>query len=97
MLEGTLVRIDDERLSPKEAAMATQPTFDLPEGFETLSKEEQVEYVQRLWDRIASEQDSVPVPDWHREVLRQRLETRVPENDPSWEVIREDLTGDCDE
>jgi putative addiction module component (TIGR02574 family) len=44
-----------------------------PPGFEELSVEEQIEYVQMLWDYIASSPNNVPVPDWHKEILEERL------------------------
>lgn len=47
-----------------------------PPGFDELSVEEKVDYVQSLWDRIAADQQEVPVPEWHRAVLRQRLQDR---------------------
>jgi len=37
------------------------------------TQEEQIDYVQLLWERIAATPDQVPVPDWHREVLDERL------------------------
>jgi len=43
-----------------------------PPGFDDLSSEEQIAYVQSLWDLIAAKPDQVPVPDWHRQVIRER-------------------------
>jgi putative addiction module component (TIGR02574 family) len=45
-----------------------------PPGFDNLSIDERIEYVHSLWDRIAAKPGNVPVPDWHREVIRERLE-----------------------
>jgi putative addiction module component (TIGR02574 family) len=45
-----------------------------PPGFDELSPEEKIAYVEALWNRIATREDDVPVPDWHREVLAERLE-----------------------
>jgi putative addiction module component (TIGR02574 family) len=42
-----------------------------PSGFDALTIEEQIDYVQSLWDHIAAR--PIPVPDWHREVLAERL------------------------
>jgi len=42
--------------------------------FDDMSVPEQIEHVQQLWDRIAQRQDRVPVPDWHRVELRDRLQ-----------------------
>jgi len=44
-----------------------------PPGFDALSIDEQIDYVQSLWDHIAARPEDVPVPDWHREILAERL------------------------
>ena len=44
-----------------------------PPGFDALSVDEQIDYVQSLWDHIAARPEDVPVPDWHREILAERL------------------------
>jgi putative addiction module component (TIGR02574 family) len=44
-----------------------------PPGFDTLTVEEQIASVQSLWDHIAARPEAIPVPDWHREVLAERL------------------------
>ena len=44
-----------------------------PAGFEALSIEEQIACVQSLWDHIAAHAVRLPVPDWHRQILAQRL------------------------
>lgn len=44
-----------------------------PPGFDALSVEERLDYVQSLWERITAHPEQVPVPDWHREVVRERL------------------------
>jgi putative addiction module component (TIGR02574 family) len=64
-----------------------------PPGFDELSVEEKIDYVQELWSRIAVNEADVPVPDWHREVLVERLadhEARPDEGRP-WEEIEADL------
>ena len=35
---------------------------------------EQIDFVQSLWDRIAATPEQVPVPEWHRRIIRERLE-----------------------
>jgi len=66
-----------------------------PPGFDELSVEEQIAYVQSLWDRIAATPDQVPVPEWHREVLDERLKDHVanPNAGESWDVVRDRLRG----
>jgi putative addiction module component (TIGR02574 family) len=44
-----------------------------PPGFDTLSVEEKIEYVESLWDQIVNDAD-IPIPEWHRELIRERLE-----------------------
>ena len=64
-----------------------------PPGFDELSVDEQIDYVQSLWDRIAATPEQVPVPDSHREMLHERI--RDYESDPdsgeSWDVVRNRL------
>ncbi len=64
-----------------------------PPGFDELNIDEQIEYVQALWDRIAAKEDRVPVPDWHREILDERLADLEanPDAGRPWEEVRADL------
>jgi len=70
-----------------------KPVAIPPPGFDELSIEEQIEYVQSLWDRIAATPDQVPVPEWHLEVLDERLKDYEanPDAGESWDVVRERL------
>ena len=64
-----------------------------PPGFDDLSVDEQIEYVQSLWDRIAATPARVPEPEWHREILDERLKDYEanPNAGESWNVVRERL------
>ena len=64
-----------------------------PPGFDDLSVEEKIDYVQSLWDRIAASPDTIPVPDWHREILDERLKDLEanPQAGESWEAVQERL------
>ncbi|MDN5942113.1 MAG: addiction module protein [Nitrospira sp.] len=44
-----------------------------PPGFDDLSVDEQIDFVQSLWDRIAATAEQVPVPEWHRQIICERL------------------------
>ena len=70
-----------------------KPVAVPPPGFDELSVEEQIAYVQSLWDRIAATPDQVPVPDWHREVLDERLKDfeANPDAGESWDIVRDRL------
>lgn len=61
-----------------------------PPGFDRLSVDEQIDYVQSLWDRIAASSDRVPVLDWHRQVIEERLADHEanPDDVVSWDEVR---------
>ena len=67
-----------------------------PPGFESLSVDEQIDYVQSLWDHIAARPEDVLVPDWHREILTERLASyrENREQGKEWEEVERDLTAD---
>jgi putative addiction module component len=44
-----------------------------PPGFDDFSVDEQIDFVKSLWDRIAATSEQVPVPEWHRQIIRERL------------------------
>ncbi len=58
-----------------------------PPGFDELPVEDQIEYVQSLWDRIAASVNQVPLHEWQRRLLEERLaEHRAnPDDTESWE------------
>jgi putative addiction module component (TIGR02574 family) len=66
-----------------------------PPGFDDLSVDEKIDYVQALWDRITANPELVPVPDWHRELLAERLADfeANPEAGRTWEEIEAELSN----
>ncbi|MEW6348619.1 MAG: addiction module protein [Thermodesulfobacteriota bacterium] len=66
---------------------------DPPPGFDALSIDERLDYVQSLWDRIAAKPEEIPVPDWHKEILEERLaDLRAhPDKGRPWKEVREGL------
>jgi putative addiction module component (TIGR02574 family) len=63
-----------------------------PPGFSELSKEEQIRYVQALWDRISEDPDDVPVFESHLALAEERLAEyrRDPSQArPAFEVLDE--------
>ncbi len=62
-------------------------------GFDDLSVDEQIDFVQSLWDRIAETSEHVPVPEWHREIIRERLEAYhvAPSDGRLWADVRTDI------
>jgi putative addiction module component (TIGR02574 family) len=81
--------LGDAILRDKESKKMSRSLPLPPPGFDALSVDEQIDYVQSLWDHIAARPEEVPVPDWHREILAQRLESL--HNDPDIGEIREEF------
>lgn len=64
-----------------------------PPGFDDLSVDEKIDYLQSLWDRIAAAPERVAVADWHREIIEDRLndvETN-PDAGDTWEAVQQRL------
>jgi putative addiction module component (TIGR02574 family) len=64
-----------------------------PPGFDDLSVDEQIDFVQSLWDRIAETSEQVPVPEWHRQIIRERLAAyhASPSAGRLWADVRTDI------
>ncbi len=65
-----------------------------PPGFAELSKVEQVQYIQDLWDRIAGQPETLPVPESHLELAAARLAAYQPATAPSAYAVLDRLGGD---
>lgn len=76
-----------------------QPLPNPPPGFDDLSVEEKIEYLQSLWDRVTATADELPVPDWHRKIIDKRLaEIRSdPDSAVCWETARDEIARRLDE
>lgn len=61
-----------------------------PSGFDDLSADEKVEYVQSLWDRLAASDEQISVPEWHRPVVRERL-AEHSDNLARWSEVRNEI------
>jgi hypothetical protein len=62
-----------------------------PPGFDDLSVDEKLDYLQSLWERTAAAAATIPVPDWHHEVVRERLDDlaahqTLARSGPSFEI-----------
>ena len=69
-----------------------------PPGFDDLSVDEKIDYVQLLWDRIAALQEAILAPERHLEILDQRLKDLEanPEAGDSWDIVQERLRKTLD-
>ena len=65
-----------------------RPVPTPPPGFDDLSSEEKVSYVQSLWDLISADESKILVPEWHRSELKRRLREREGRDaeSRSWDV-----------
>ena len=64
-----------------------------PPGFDGLSVEEQIDYVQALWDYVISHADHVAIPEWHREIISERMNRYLSgiEGASTWEEFEQEL------
>jgi putative addiction module component (TIGR02574 family) len=70
----------------------SQPVPNPPPGFDALSVDEQIAYVESLWDLIVDHSE-IPVPEWHRELIRERLDAyrADPGSARPWSEVRAEL------
>jgi putative addiction module component (TIGR02574 family) len=77
---------------PGYPSFVAQPLRNPPPGFEALSVDEKIAYVESLWDSVIADA-AVPVPAWHRELIQERLVAF--RNDPGagrpWTEVRAEL------
>ena len=64
-----------------------------PPGFDDLPVDEKIDYVQSLWDRIAVSLGQLPLHDWQREVLDERLAAHraSPDEARPWKDVLDGL------
>lgn len=75
-----------------------KPVHLPPSGFDELSVEEKIDYLQFLWDRIATTSERIAAPDWHREILGARMRDLEanPKAGKSWNVVQKRLRAKLD-
>jgi putative addiction module component (TIGR02574 family) len=71
----------------------SKSTLKIPPEFEDATTAERIAFVTRLWDRIVSSDDEIPVPDHHRAILDERLRAyrMNPERGKPWGEVRDEL------
>lgn len=77
-------------------AIMTSSKLIIPPEFIAASKEQRIDFVQDLWDQIAQDPQSVPVPAYHKHIIRKRLKVyrSSPTEGKSWSEVREQLLDD---
>jgi putative addiction module component (TIGR02574 family) len=70
-----------------------QPLSMPPPGFDELPVDDKIDYVQNLWDRIAANADQVPLQEWHRQILEERLAAHraAPKDARPWGEVLDGL------
>jgi putative addiction module component (TIGR02574 family) len=65
------------------------PDFDI----QHLNPSQKLDLITQLWDSIPDSMESIPVPEWHRQELEQRLASAdaTPEAAIPWEEVRQRL------
>ena len=71
--------------------MAISQPLSPPPGFEQLTKTQQIDYVQQLWDLIITTSDELPVPQWHLEIVSERVTSQSPTSFSSWDEVKQRL------
>ncbi len=71
------------------------PTFDNVD-FTQFSVEQRLNLIGRIWDSIDPEQNAIPVPAWHRELLEERMaaEAASPSKLTPWADLKRELLGE---
>ena len=69
-----------------------QPTVP-PPGFDDLSPDEKLGYIQALWDHFSEHPEDVPVPNWHHQIVAERVAAhrRGEVTSRPWSEIRDEL------
>ncbi len=70
-----------------------QPLPLPPPGFDDLSVDDQIEYLQTLWDRIAANADQVSLHEWQKQLITERLAAHraAPHEAQPWEEVMDRL------
>jgi len=65
----------------------------VPPEFDALPGDEQVAFVQDLWDRIAEHPERIGIPEEHKRILDERLGAYVtdPRAGRPWAEVRDEL------
>ncbi|WP_044206168.1 addiction module protein [Coleofasciculus chthonoplastes] len=77
--------------------MSISQPLAIPPGFEQLSKEQQIDYVQQLWDLIIAVPEQIPVPEWHLEIVRDRVSSQDATQKNTWNEVKQRLMSKYNE
>ena len=63
-------------------------------GIEQLSMEQKLTLIEELWDSIAAEAESMPIPASHWQELERRIALRGTEPTQTWEEVCKELESE---
>ncbi len=63
----------------------------LPTGFDKLNRSEQINYIGDLWDWFISQPDDTIAPQWHMDIVQERLADHDPERSQPWTNVKQRL------
>jgi putative addiction module component (TIGR02574 family) len=68
------------------------PPFDIQQ----FNVDERLELISHLWDSLPDSTESLPIPEWHRQELEQRLAAADADPDATipWDEVKKSLRND---
>ena len=54
-----------------------------------MTVEERLDLIERVWDTLAETPEAIPLPDWHKDALEQRLRSfeESPGEGADWDTV----------
>ncbi|MGH2414468.1 MAG: hypothetical protein ACRDEA_12445, partial [Microcystaceae cyanobacterium] len=74
-------------------SMSIPQSIALPPGFEHLTKAQQIDYVQQLWNVIFAASDEVPLPEWHLDLVHERVSSQATAQVSTWSEVKQRLVS----
>ena len=67
--------------------------MDVPLQIEKMSKEEKIKLMEAIWDDLRKNEDDLPSPDWHENILHERVEKLKKGEDKfvDWEEAKKNI------
>ncbi len=64
--------------------------------FGKLSLDDRLLLIGRIWDTIDPQNEAIPVPQWHLELIRERIaaDEANPQGRSNWEDFKRELLGE---
>lgn len=56
---------------------------------DALPIDRKIELVEAIWDSIAASPEAIQVPDWHTEILTRRRADPRPDEEDSWDNVKQ--------